>query len=104
MPTTATDPHAIAGMITRLHDRNYTRWAAQIRRTGGCRQPINLRGHVDHIDPATSRILHRYTTAREPGGVLRVACKTRRASRCPACAETCSRTWRPGCSCPKPRT
>jgi hypothetical protein len=30
---------------------------------------------------------HRYTTVHEPGGVLPVACKTRRASRCPPCAE-----------------
>jgi hypothetical protein len=88
LPISTTDPHAITGMITRLHDPGYARWAAQIHRTGGCRQPINLRGHVDHLDPATGQILHRYTTAREPGGVLRVACKTRRTSRCPSCADT----------------
>ncbi|GGP91951.1 replication initiator [Streptosporangium pseudovulgare] len=84
MPST----HAIAGLITRLHDPHYARWAAQIRATGGCRQPIHLRGHVHHLDPATGRRLHSYTTATEPDGVLRVPCKTRRASRCPACAET----------------
>jgi hypothetical protein len=88
LPTFATDPHAIAGMISRLRDPKYARWAAQIRQTGGCRQPIQLRGRVEHIDPATGDVLHRYTTSREPGGVLRVACRTRRASRCPACAET----------------
>ena len=32
--------------------------------------------------------IHRYTTAHEPGGVLPVACKTRRATRCLPCAET----------------
>ncbi|MEU0565170.1 replication initiator [Nonomuraea sp. NPDC005983] len=79
--------HAIAGMITRLHDPNYNRWACQIKRTGGCRQPIHLRGKVEHYDQATGQLLHRYTTNREPDGVLRVPCKTRRASRCPACAE-----------------
>jgi hypothetical protein len=87
LPTFATDPHAIAGMITRLHDPEYARWANQIRQTGGCRQPIQLRGHVEHLDPATGEVLHRYSTHREPGGVLRVACRTRRASRCPSCAE-----------------
>ncbi|GAA2284953.1 replication initiator protein RepSA [Nonomuraea roseoviolacea subsp. roseoviolacea] len=81
-------PHAIAGIITRLHDPNYDRWAHQIKRTGGCRQPIHLRGKVEHYDRATGQLLHRYSTCREPDGVLRVACKTRRASRCPACAET----------------
>ncbi|WP_214107252.1 replication initiator [Acrocarpospora catenulata] len=85
MPTTNT--HAIAGIIERLNDPHYDRWAAQIRRTGGCRQPIHLRGRVEHFDRTTGQLLHRYTTATEPGGVLRVPCKTRRASRCPACAE-----------------
>ncbi|MFK4039350.1 replication initiator [Nonomuraea wenchangensis] len=74
-------------MIARLHDPNYDRWACQIRRTGGCRQPIHLRGKVEHYDQATGHLLHRYSTSTEPNGVLRVPCKTRRASRCPACAE-----------------
>ncbi|GIH75136.1 replication initiator [Planobispora longispora] len=80
-------PHAAAEIISRLNDPHYARWASQIRRTGGCRQPIHLRGHVEHIDPATGALLHRYSTRTEPDGVLRVPCKTRRASRCPACAE-----------------
>ncbi|MFC6087607.1 replication initiator, partial [Sphaerisporangium aureirubrum] len=83
-----TDPHAVAGMIARLHDPHYERWASQIRRTGGCQQPIHLRGKVEHWDPATGTLLHRYSTHLEPDGVLRVACKTRRATRCPSCAET----------------
>ncbi|MCG5215452.1 replication initiator [Streptosporangium soli] len=87
MPTTHTNPHAIAGMITRLNDAKYTRWTAQLRATGGCRQPIHLRGRVQHIDPATGQLLHSYSTATEPDGVLRLPCKTRRATRCPACAE-----------------
>ncbi|ADG86816.1 replication initiator [Thermobispora bispora] len=84
MPTA----HALAGLITRLHDPQYARWAAQIRRTGGCRRPVHLRGTVEHYDRATGRLLHRYSTSTEPDGVLRVPCKTRRASRCPSCAET----------------
>ncbi|MFC4592406.1 replication initiator [Sphaerisporangium corydalis] len=76
------------GLIARLHDPDYARWAAQIRATGGCRQPIHLRGHLLHVDQATGALLHRYSTTTEPGGVLRVPCKTRRASRCPSCAET----------------
>ncbi|MDP9848316.1 replication initiator [Streptosporangium lutulentum] len=87
MPT-LTDPHAVAGIISRLRDPHYERWASQIRRTGGCRQPIHLRGKVEHWDRATGTLLHRYSTHLEPDGVLRVACKTRRATRCPSCAET----------------
>ncbi|MEO3797034.1 replication initiator [Nonomuraea sp. B10E15] len=63
-------------MITRLNRPDYDRWASQIRHTGGCRQPIHLRGKVDHYDQATGKLLHRYTTRSEPDGVLRVPCKT----------------------------
>ncbi|ETK33391.1 replication initiator [Microbispora sp. ATCC PTA-5024] len=88
MPASTTNAHAIRGAITRLNDTNCSRFASQIRRTGGCRQPIHLRGKVEHWDTATGTLLHRYSTRLEPDGVLRVPCKTRRASRCPACAET----------------
>jgi hypothetical protein len=61
--------------------------AGTTRYPGGCLQPVLLRGRVDHIDGATGELIHRYTTVHEPGGVLPIACKTRRASRCPPCAE-----------------
>jgi hypothetical protein len=57
------------------------------RPAGGCMQPVLLRGRVDHIDGGTGELIHRYTTVHEPGGMLPVACKTRRASRCLPCAE-----------------
>jgi hypothetical protein len=57
------------------------------RRAGGCIQPVLVRGRVDHIDGTTGELLHRYTSVHEPGGVLPIACKTRRASQCPPCAE-----------------
>jgi hypothetical protein len=82
------DAHAINGMVTRYNDPQYGRWADQIRSTGGCAQPIHLRGKVEYRDGLTGALLHRYSTVHEPDGVLRVACKTRRASRCPSCAET----------------
>ncbi|MEU6429537.1 replication initiator [Microbispora sp. NPDC046973] len=88
MPVTSANAHAIRGAIARLNDPNCSRFASQIRHTGGCRQPIHLRGKVEHWDKATGTLLHRYSTRLEPDGVLRVPCKTRRASRCPACAET----------------
>ncbi|WP_204045120.1 replication initiator [Acrocarpospora phusangensis] len=75
-------------MINRLNSQDFDRWAVQIRRAGGCRQPIHLRGKVEHRDRATGALLHRYSTRLEPGGVLRIPCKTRRASRCESCAET----------------
>jgi hypothetical protein len=57
------------------------------RRAGGCIQPVLVRGRVDHINGTTGELLHRYTSVHEPGGVLPIACKTRRASQCPPCAE-----------------
>ncbi|MEU0003906.1 replication initiator protein RepSA [Streptomyces sp. NPDC006314] len=67
---------------------DFDRWQEQIRRTGGCSDPIRLIGGTKTIDPATKTVLHAYTTDHEPGGMLRVACGNRRASRCPACAWT----------------
>ncbi|MFI0352503.1 replication initiator [Actinomadura sp. 9N407] len=75
-------------MAARFNRADFSAWAARTRAMGGCAQPVHLRGRVEHIDPLTGEVLHRYSTGREPGGVLRVACKTRRASRCPSCAET----------------
>jgi hypothetical protein len=64
--------------------------AGGVQQAGGCIQPVLLRGRVDQIDGATGELVHRYSTVHEPGGVLPVACKTRRASRCPPCAEVYS--------------
>ncbi|WP_246268893.1 replication initiator [Nonomuraea typhae] len=87
MPATTINVHKKAGMIARLNHPKYARWAAQIRNTNGCRNPIHLRGHITHHD-ATGAVIRRYSTVHEPDGILRIPCKTRRASRCPACAET----------------
>ena len=58
------------------------------RYAGGCLRPVLLRGRADYIDGGTGELLHRYTSVHEAGGVLPIACKTRRASRCLPCAET----------------
>ncbi|WP_405714780.1 replication initiation protein [Streptomyces sp. NBC_01005] len=81
-PATLTDVLRVAGST------GYDRWEEQIRRTGGCAEPIHLTGATKTIDRATGTLLHHYTTDTEPGGRLRVACGNRRASRCPACAWT----------------
>jgi len=64
----------------------FDRWQEQVRRTGGCADPIHLMGSTKTLDAATGTVLHAYSTDDEPGGRLRVACGNRRASRCPACA------------------
>ena len=88
MPRVEITPQVTLSLTARATRPDYGRWAAQIRHTGGCARPIHLRGRVTHLDPATGEVLRHYSTSTEPDGVLRVACKTRRASRCPACAET----------------
>jgi hypothetical protein len=63
-------------------------WLAQVRRTGYCAHPVRLAGRIDHADIATGEVREAYSTDHEPGGVLLKACGNRRASVCPACAET----------------
>ncbi|MFF9409048.1 replication initiator protein RepSA [Streptomyces anandii] len=79
-PTTLRDILRVAG------EPGFDRWQDQIRRTGGCADPIHLRGWVLHKDKTTGQTLHHYTSEGEPGGRLRIACGNRRASRCPSCA------------------
>ncbi|MFC9973488.1 replication initiator [Spirillospora sp. NPDC127200] len=86
-PASLVTPQAARDLAAKLDRPDSGRWIARLRALGGCAQPIHLRGHVDHVDALTGQLLHHYSSATEPGGTLRVACKTRRASRCPACAE-----------------
>ncbi|CCK27591.1 Replication initiator protein [Streptomyces davaonensis JCM 4913] len=81
-PTTLGDLLRVAGLP------GFDRWQDQIRRTGGCADPIHLTGWVLHKDKTTGETLHHYSTEHEPGGRLRIACGNRRASRCPSCAWT----------------
>ncbi|MEU5678204.1 replication initiator protein RepSA [Streptomyces rochei] len=86
MPDTLLDPTTLGDLLRVASAPDYTRWEDQIRRTGGCSDPIHLRGWVLHKDKTTGETLHHYSTENEPGGRLRLACGNRRASRCPACA------------------
>ncbi|WGD42020.1 replication initiator protein RepSA [Streptomyces cathayae] len=85
---TLLDPIILGDLLRVASAPDYARWEDQVRRTGGCSDPIHLTGWTLHKDKATGETLHHYTTAGEPGGRLRVACGNRRASRCPACAWT----------------
>ncbi|MFD0367320.1 replication initiator protein RepSA [Streptomyces sp. NPDC127114] len=93
MTTSATlaaglDPATLSDLLRVAGSPGFDRLTEQIRRTGGCAAPIRLSGGSKLLDPATKTVLHAYTTDNEPGGVLRVACGNRRASRCPSCAWT----------------
>ena len=74
--------------LTRLANLpGFARWLDQIRQTAGCANPIYLAGHTTTVDRDTGQILHRYTTADEPGARLAVRCRNRRASRCAPCSR-----------------
>ncbi|MFC4501274.1 MULTISPECIES: replication initiator protein RepSA [Streptomyces] len=82
------DPAVLADVLRLAGSSSFDRIQDQIRRTGGCSDPIHLQGATVTRDRATGQVLHSYSTDSEPGGRLRVACGNRRASRCPACAWT----------------
>ncbi|WP_256959512.1 replication initiator protein RepSA [Streptomyces viridochromogenes] len=83
-----TDPLTLADLLRVANTPGFDRWQEQIRRTGGCSNPIHLQGSTVTRDAKTGDVLYSYSTDQEPGGRLRVACGNRRASRCPACAWT----------------
>ncbi|MEV4430782.1 replication initiator protein RepSA [Streptomyces sp. NPDC049602] len=82
------DPATLSDLLRLAGSPGFDRLTEQLRRTGGCTAPIRLTGATKTLDPATGTVLHAYNTDAEPGGVLRVACGNRRASRCPSCAWT----------------
>ncbi|MFF4371570.1 replication initiator protein RepSA [Streptomyces sp. NPDC001594] len=83
-----TDPLTLADLLRVASAPGFDRWQEQVRRTGGCSDPIHLFGSTVTRDRRTGEVLYSYSTADEPGGRLRVACGNRRASRCPSCAWT----------------
>ncbi|MGW5058526.1 replication initiator protein RepSA [Streptomyces sp. NPDC004096] len=88
MPEQLLDPTTLGDLLRVASADDYHRWEDQIRRTGGCADPIHLTGWTLHKDKITGETLQHYSTENEPGGRLRIACGNRRASRCPACAFT----------------
>ncbi|MDT0545616.1 replication initiator protein RepSA [Streptomyces lonegramiae] len=83
-----TDPMTLVDLLRVASAPGFDRWREQVRRTGGCSDPIHLSGTSVTRDARTGEVLHSYSTAEEPGSRLRVACGNRRASRCPSCAWT----------------
>jgi hypothetical protein len=82
------DSGLLASALARAARDDYLVWLAQATATGGCSRPVRLRGKVHEIDPATGEVLRTFDTAGAPDGVIYTACGDRRASVCPACAET----------------
>jgi hypothetical protein len=89
-PHQATVGHRfVADLCARGGDpASYAQWRRQVRTAGYCQRPIRLVGGVDHLDPRTGEAHTVFDTAGKPDGLLLKACGTRRAARCPPCAET----------------
>jgi len=88
-PTTGLGLGAVAGeLLTRASQPGYQQWLSHAGTARGCSHPVRLSGEITDIDPATGELLHRVATSAMPDGMLYVPCGTRRASICPACAET----------------
>jgi hypothetical protein len=65
----------------------YAQWRRQVQVAGYCQRPVRLLGGVDHVDTQTGEVQSVFDSAGEPDGVILKACGTRRAARCPPCAE-----------------
>lgn len=88
-PTSGMELAAVAGeLLARASQSGYQQWLSHAGTARGCSHPVRLSGEITDIDPATGELLRRVTTSAMPDGMLYVPCDTRRASICPACAET----------------
>ncbi|MFD9487739.1 replication initiator protein RepSA [Streptomyces sp. NPDC059991] len=85
MPDTL-DPIVLGDILRVASAPDFDGWREQIRRTGGCANPVHLTGWSITRDKATGAVLHHTDTGDQPGGRLRIACGNRRASRCEPCA------------------
>jgi hypothetical protein len=77
---------------TELLDRatrpDYHQWLTGTAAAHGCTRPVRLHGTIRDLDPATGEVLRTLDTDTLPDKVLYAPCGDRRASVCPACAET----------------
>ncbi|MBO0823065.1 MAG: hypothetical protein J2P27_04285 [Actinobacteria bacterium] len=78
----------MATAIDRAASDDYSRWLAHTATAAGCSRPVRLHGVLHDVDPDTGEIIRTFDTDDAPDGVIYAACGDRRASVCPACAET----------------
>jgi hypothetical protein len=80
-----------AQLLDRATRPDYHAWLAGTAAVNGCARPVRLHGTIRDLNPATGEIVSTLDTETLPDRVLYVPCGDRRASVCPACAETCRR-------------
>jgi len=77
-----------AELLDRAIRSDYHQWLAGTAAAHGCTRPVRLHGTIRDLDPATGEVLHTLDTDTLPDRVIYAPCGDRRASVCPACAET----------------
>lgn len=75
-------------VAARLLRPDFAQWQAHAARANGCTRPVRLRGTSTTVNTRTGEVVETFDTAELPEAVLYKPCGTRRASVCPACAET----------------
>lgn len=77
-----------AQLLARASRDDYQQWLSAVAPAGGCVRPIRLSGGMHHVEASTGEILSTTDSNSLPDHVIYTACGDRRASVCPACAET----------------
>ncbi|MFE9872192.1 replication initiator [Micromonospora sp. NPDC005686] len=70
---------------------DYYGWLEHVRAAAGCTRPIRLSGSLHTVDTTTGRVLDSRHTDAMPDAAIYTACGNRRATVCPACAQTYQR-------------
>ncbi|MGS2616568.1 replication initiator [Micromonospora sp. LZ34] len=82
---------AAGSAFTRATGPDYFGWLEHVRAAAGCTRPIRLAGQLLTVEPATGRLLDARHTDAMPDAAIYKACGNRRATVCPACAQTYQR-------------
>lgn len=78
-------------MARRAQMPDFLAWEQKIRATGGCANPIRMRGGRVIVDRQTGEVLDAFHTDDDPLGYGLIACGNRRKSVCPSCSRIHSR-------------
>ncbi|WFE37976.1 replication initiator [Micromonospora sp. WMMD998] len=70
---------------------DYFGWLEHVRAAAGCTRPIRLSGSLLTVEASTGRVLDTRHTDVMPDAAIYTACGNRRATVCPACAQTYQR-------------
>ncbi|MCY9555763.1 hypothetical protein M5W98_29610, partial [Paenibacillus apiarius] len=82
---------AAGAAVERATRPDYYGWLEHVRAAAGCTRPIRLSGQILTVEQATGRVLDVRHTDAMPDAAIYTACGNRRATVCPACAQTYQR-------------